>query len=81
MTAIMAVTSGMTAAITAMCADVDRCSARAMKIGQPKTAPSVVKIIGLQSARGNESAFALTMSGIAITAAMIGLANAVKSGS
>ena len=45
-TAISAVVSGMNAAITATCADVVRCSASASRIGQPKTAPSIVYTSG-----------------------------------
>ena len=81
MSANIAVTSGITAAITATWAEVERCSAKAIKMGQPKTVPRVVKIIGRQRARGRESAFALTISGNATTSAIRGRANAVKRGS
>ena len=49
-----AVVSGMKAAITAACADVVRSSASASRIGQPNTAPIIVKMIGLTcSGAGN----------------------------
>jgi hypothetical protein len=71
----------MTAAITAMCAEVDLCSARAISIGQPKTAPSVVKSTGRQRVRGSARARSLVIKGRATVSAINGLANAVKRGS
>ena len=47
-----AVVSGMNAAITATCAEVVRSSASATRIGQPKTAPSIVKSSGRRCRRG-----------------------------
>jgi hypothetical protein len=71
----------MTAEITETCDDVVRSSAIAIKIGQPKTAPSAVNAIGLQRWRGRAGTFRKSMSGIAKEAAMTGRANAVKRGS
>jgi hypothetical protein len=80
-TAIIAVTKGMTAAITDTCADVVLCRAIAIKIGHPNTAPSAVKAVGLQRWRGSAGTLKMNMSGIAKKAAIIGRAKAVKSGS
>ncbi|CAB4923450.1 unannotated protein [freshwater metagenome] len=41
MTAKIAVTRGMIAAITATCAEVVRCNARAIRVGQIKAVPTV----------------------------------------
>ena len=80
-TAMIAVTRGMTAAITETCAEVVRWSAIAIKIGQPKTAPAAVNAVGLQSSRGSLGTFATIINGIANNAAMTGRAKAVKNGS
>jgi hypothetical protein len=80
-TAMIAVTRGITAAITETCADVVRWSARAIKIGHPKTAPRAVKAVGRHSSRGSFGTFAMNIRGIAKNAAITGRAKAVKSGS
>jgi hypothetical protein len=71
----------MTAAITETCAEVVLCSAIAINMGQPKTAPAAVNAVGLHSSRGSFGTFAISISGIARRAAITGRANAVKSGS
>jgi hypothetical protein len=78
---MIAVTRGMTAAITETCAEVVRWSAIAIKIGQPKTAPAAVNAVGRQSSRGSLGTFATIINGIAKKAAITGRANAVKNGS
>ena len=81
MTAMMAVTSGITADKTATCADVVRCKAMAIKIGQPKTAPNAVKMVGRNKWRGSAGTLATSIRGMAINDAITGRAKAVKSGS
>lgn len=80
-TEMTAVAKGMTAEITATCAEVDRCRASAINIGQPKTPPRVVKTIGLHSVLGRGFTPALSMRGIAMSEAMMGRAKAVNKGS
>ena len=80
-TARIAVTSGITAEITATWAEVVRWRAIAIKIGQPKTAPNAVKMVGLIKWRGSLGTFSKIINGIAKSDAMTGRAKAVKSGS
>jgi hypothetical protein len=81
MTAMIAVTRGMTSAITETCAEVVLCIASAIRIDQPKTAPAAVKAVGLHSLRGSFGTFTIIISGIAMKAAITGRAKAVNSGS
>ncbi len=80
-TAMIAVTKGITAEMTETCDEVVLSSATAIRIGQPKTAPSAVNAIGLQRWRGRAGTLRASIRGIAKNAAITGRANAVKSGS
>jgi len=80
-TARIAVTSGITAEITATWADVVRCRAIAIKIGHPKTAPRAVKMVGRIKWRGSLGTLSAIIRGIAKSEAITGRAKAVKSGS
>ena len=81
-TAIAAVVSGMNAAITAACADVVRCRARARRIAQPKTAPSIVKNSGRRYCLGGigtrRTRSTTTASVPAITARPMAVKNGLK---
>jgi hypothetical protein len=81
MTAMIAVTSGITAAMTETCADVVRYKAIAIKMGHPNTAPRAVKTVGRHKCRGSAGTLKASIKGIARKAAITGRANAVKSGS
>ena len=79
-TAIRAVVSGMNAAITATCADVVRVSARASRIGQPNTAPSMVKTSGRSCSAAGQGTLAARSSAPASAPAITALPVAVRNG-
>ena len=79
-TASSAVVSGMKAAITATCADVVRSSASAIRIGQPKTAPSIVNTSGRRCAADGSGTRRAASSAAASAPAIKARPVAVKSG-